>query len=378
MASKFVNNSWEASKTETSSKLPPPLPLYSSTSFVPQDHPHTLSAPKCTPTSPSSMSTARGMRCLWCREVRMRFAIEACKTRRTTDEKLAAQQRRLADGGHPSNFGCLANSFLGKHEIAHPDGRRSSRLGEGNLRILEHGVPVKPPARQYKNVAEPVIGQRVGSPTTKGPSSATRPRRRPCRTRDSRTWWKAPKRLFMSIFSDKCGTNWREYADLDMRPECYCRRQRTPLAPSVSKRAKVGAQTSAHSTPRRKRLSPLKFVVSRAAKVLKFKQCEFRVHAGNAQPARRDLFLISPQLSAVVGPESVASWHPRSEFVSVVPTGGAKKIPPGENEALGTLEKKTYGYMIYRMSCTYVDTYFSKLETDGVKNEGPRTGKAIR
>ncbi|KAJ7251323.1 hypothetical protein C8J57DRAFT_1352833, partial [Mycena rebaudengoi] len=50
-------------------------------------------------------------------------------------------------------------------------------------------------------------------------------------------------------------------------------------------------------------------------KVLKCKQCEFRVHAGNVQPARRDspLSLISPQLSAVVGPESVASWVRQNE-----------------------------------------------------------------
>ncbi|KAJ7251307.1 hypothetical protein C8J57DRAFT_1520652 [Mycena rebaudengoi] len=283
MASKFVNNSWEASKTETlrsavqTPAASPPLLVYVLCSARPSPHP--LRSQMHTNFSFLNVDRARHA-----------MLVSA--------EEIAAFEDAIA-------------------YIAVRDDIATCGRGERNLRILEHGVPVKPPARQYKNVAEPVIGQRVGSPTTRGPSSATRPRRRPCRTRDSRTWWKAPKRLFMSIFSDKCGTNWREYADLDMRPECYCRRQRTPLAPSVSKRAKVGAQTSAHSTPRRKRLSPLKFVVSRAAKVLKFKQCEFRVHAAFCSGG--------PRIRRFVG--MLERRDP--EFVSVVPTGGAKKIPPG-------------------------------------------------
>lgn len=71
-----------------------------------------------------------------------------------------------------------------------------------------------------------------------------------CRTRDSKVWWKAPKGLSTNILCDKCGPNWRRYADLNVRPlreeslpstkaKAVEKREGTPLTGPVSKRAKV-------------------------------------------------------------------------------------------------------------------------------------------
>lgn len=115
-------------------------------------------------------------------------------------------------------------------------------------------MPVKPPGRQYKSVAEAIIGQRVGLADDEG-SIISHPSKTAtcgaCRTRDSRTWWKAPKGLSTSILCDTCGTNWRKYADLNVRPireeslpataakKVAEKREGTPLAGPVAKRARV-------------------------------------------------------------------------------------------------------------------------------------------
>ena len=39
-----------------------------------------------------------------------------------------------------------------------------------------------------------------------------------CRTRESETWWKAPKGLPTNVLCDHCGLSWRKYADLNVRP----------------------------------------------------------------------------------------------------------------------------------------------------------------
>ncbi|KAJ7252560.1 hypothetical protein C8J57DRAFT_1722799 [Mycena rebaudengoi] len=196
---------------------------------------------------------------------------------------------------------------------------RSSKLGEENLRILEHGVPVKPPGRQYKNVAEAVTGQRVGladeglaiSHPSKMATCGM------CRTRDSRTWWKAPKGLSASILCDTCGTNWRKYADLNVRPvreeslpattklpKAVEKREGTPLAGSASKHPKVDVRVRAFDTP-------VLSVCRRSNST--YGRSQERPAGEGFEPARRDLFLISPQLSAIVGPESVASWIRQDE-----------------------------------------------------------------
>lgn len=67
-----------------------------------------------------------------------------------------------------------------------------------------------------------------------------------CRTRESDIWWRAPKGLATSILCDTCGTNWRKYADLNVRPtreeilppgrKGVEKREGTPLsAPSVKR-----------------------------------------------------------------------------------------------------------------------------------------------
>ncbi|KAJ7066423.1 hypothetical protein C8F01DRAFT_981507 [Mycena amicta] len=204
---------------------------------------------------------------------------------------------------------------------------KCSKLGEENLRILEHGKPAKPPAKQYRSIEEAAAGQRVGPSSDDGSvvgHSAKTATCGACRTRDSKTWWKAPKGLSTSILCDTCGTNWRKYADLNVRPlreeslpvsttttttatatiatkkptEKAEKREGTPLQGPVAKRARTS--TSAQSTPPPPASAVLQIRCMAChkngplGKVLKCKQCSFRIHAGVC--------------GAVVDPNSVDSW----------------------------------------------------------------------
>jgi hypothetical protein len=71
-----------------------------------------------------------------------------------------------------------------------------------------------------------------------------------CRTRESQTWWKAPKGLATDVLCDTCGTNWRKYADINVRPlreeslpttkvDPLGKRGGTPLVGPSTKRARV-------------------------------------------------------------------------------------------------------------------------------------------
>ena len=69
-----------------------------------------------------------------------------------------------------------------------------------------------------------------------------------CRTRESETWWKAPKGLPTNVLCDHCGLSWRKYADLNVRPireepvpkaKAGDKREGTPLNGPTTKRAKV-------------------------------------------------------------------------------------------------------------------------------------------
>ncbi|KAJ6619944.1 hypothetical protein B0H10DRAFT_1912520 [Mycena sp. CBHHK59/15] len=189
---------------------------------------------------------------------------------------------------------------------------KCAKLGEENLRILEHGLPAKLPGRQYKNVAEAVIGQRVGLSDDEG-SIISHPSKTAtcgaCRTRDSKTWWKAPKGLSTSILCDTCGTNWRKYADINVRPvreeslpatkpKVVEKREGTPLTGPVAKRARTSASAQSTPPPPVSAAPQIRCICclknGPLGKVLKCKQCEFRVHAGAC--------------GAVVDPESVDSW----------------------------------------------------------------------
>ena len=70
-----------------------------------------------------------------------------------------------------------------------------------------------------------------------------------CRTRESDTWWRAPKGLATDILCETCGTNWRKYADLNVRPlreeivppgkRGADKREGTPLSAPNTKRLRV-------------------------------------------------------------------------------------------------------------------------------------------
>lgn len=79
-----------------------------------------------------------------------------------------------------------------------------------------------------------------------------------CRTRESETWWKAPKGLVTNVLCDNCGISWRKYADLNIRPmredavtksKLAEKREGTPLAQTVAKRPRVGISLFALPLP---------------------------------------------------------------------------------------------------------------------------------
>ncbi|KAI0794573.1 hypothetical protein C8Q74DRAFT_1366004 [Fomes fomentarius] len=165
---------------------------------------------------------------------------------------------------------------------------KNSKLKEENIRIRAaraNGVDEK----QEASVREPTPDDDEGSIVTelkKGHSSCGA-----CRTRESDVWWKAPKGLPTNILCDSCGLSWRKYADLTVRPiredplskaKTGDKREGTPVngAPS-SKRAKTA---SSQSTPPPPAAPQLRCVACQrngpVGKVLRCKQCQFRVHPG--------------------------------------------------------------------------------------------------
>ncbi|KAF8075155.1 PHD-zinc-finger like domain-containing protein [Lyophyllum atratum] len=186
---------------------------------------------------------------------------------------------------------------------------KSGKVGEENRRFRQEGPPQKAPHRQYTSPEHARDGQKVGLSDDEG-SIIAQPSKSPscaaCRTRESPTWWKAPKGLATNIMCDSCGTGWRKYADLVVRPvreesitagkSRMEKREGTPLAGPSSKRARTTA--SAHSTPppavvnvpHIRCLACLKN--GPIGKVLKCKTCHLRVHAGScgalADPAALD------------------------------------------------------------------------------------------
>lgn len=202
------------------------------------------------------------------------------------------------------------------------------KLGEENRRRKSTGPPPKPVRLQYNTPAEASSGQHVGH-SDDDSSIIAQPSKTPscgaCRTRESKTWWKAPKGLSTNILCDTCGSNWRKYADLNVRPlreesvpttKAREKREGTPLAGPSTKRPRVSpyrmretpppliivlqTTASAHSTP-----PPTISIAAQnrclgcqktgpPGKVLKCKQCGFRVHIGI--------------IGAQVDPSAVDSW----------------------------------------------------------------------
>lgn len=116
----------------------------------------------------------------------------------------------------------------------------SSKLCEENARIRAGFVVKKEDSLMLDDE-----GSIVKQPTKGNAHCAA------CRTKESSTWWKAPKGLSTNILCDACGMCWRKYADLNVRtvredPPVSVKvkvneskRDGTPLAAPPAKRARV-------------------------------------------------------------------------------------------------------------------------------------------
>ncbi|KAH9944958.1 uncharacterized protein BXZ73DRAFT_95950 [Epithele typhae] len=168
---------------------------------------------------------------------------------------------------------------------------KSAKVGEENARIRAAraaGLDVKSssPAREASPEEEEgsvIVEMRRGHPSCGA-----------CRTRESALWWKAPKGLATTILCESCGPSWRKYADLNVRPvreeapvkvaKAENKREGTPLAGPSTKRAKtVSSQHSTPPPPPPPSVPQLRCVACQKngpeGKVLRCKQCQFRVHA---------------------------------------------------------------------------------------------------
>jgi hypothetical protein len=131
------------------------------------------------------------------------------------------------------------------------------KLAEENAGIRASGDPVTPTYPRWGTISEAAEGQHVGlsdDESIADQSSDVDNICGACRTRESKTWWKAPKGLATDILCDTCGINWRKYADLNVRPsreesllaakaKSAEKREGTPLAGPSMKRARVSACT---------------------------------------------------------------------------------------------------------------------------------------
>ncbi|KAH9851909.1 hypothetical protein C2E23DRAFT_869052 [Lenzites betulinus] len=163
---------------------------------------------------------------------------------------------------------------------------KNSKLGEENVRIRlarANGVDEKVGATTREPTPEDEEGSIVLEPPRNVSCGA-------CRTRESDVWWRAPKGFPTGVLCDSCGLGWRKYADLNVRPireevvskaKTGEKREGTPLnGAGPSKRAKT---VSSQATP--PPVAPqLRCVACQCngpmGKVLRCKQCQFRVHAG--------------------------------------------------------------------------------------------------
>ncbi|KAF8892173.1 hypothetical protein BD779DRAFT_1670511 [Infundibulicybe gibba] len=230
----------------------------------------------------------------------------------TRDEEVAFEDGILTHGGELR----AVREEVGTRsmpEVVRYYGRwKNSKLQQENQRILEMGAPPKPVNRRYQSADEAREGQHVGLPDEEE-SVIRQPSKMPvcgaCRTRESKAWWKAPKGLPSSILCDTCGTNWRKYADLNVRPlreesvpinkgKANEKREGTPLTGPSTKRAKTTASAQStpppavSTTPQLRCLTCMKN--GPIGKVLQCQRCTLRVHAGC--------------YGAIVDPASVDSW----------------------------------------------------------------------
>ncbi|GBE86744.1 hypothetical protein SCP_0906250 [Sparassis crispa] len=167
---------------------------------------------------------------------------------------------------------------------------KNSKLGEENIRIRAARSGGRDDAVRFTSPALSIDEGSIVRELTRGNNSCGA-----CRTRESDVWWKAPKGLPTNILCDNCGISWRKYADLNVRPvreealakaKSGDKREGTPLHGPASKRAKT--TPSVTSTPPPSGPVPattqLRCLACQkqgpAGKVLRCRQCQFRVHAG--------------------------------------------------------------------------------------------------
>ncbi|KAG6829064.1 hypothetical protein H0H92_005838 [Tricholoma furcatifolium] len=171
---------------------------------------------------------------------------------------------------------------------------KSAKVGEENRRLSKSGPRKKAQHRKYETREQALEGQHVGLSEKEG-SIIGEPSKPPtcaaCRTRESQTWWKAPKGLSTTFMCNKCGLDWRKYADLVVRPlrdesvgkSRGEKREGTPLTAPSAKRSRTSASVA--STPPPPNVVQIRCLACNKngpiGKVLKCKTCQFRVHAGS-------------------------------------------------------------------------------------------------
>ncbi|KAG5725072.1 Lid2 complex component snt2 [Termitomyces sp. T112] len=184
---------------------------------------------------------------------------------------------------------------------------KSIKVGEGNRRLAKGGPRLKVKHRKFESPEQALEGQRVGLSDDEGSiieQSSKAPTCAACRSRESSTWWKAPKGLSSDIMCDSCGTGWRKYADLVVRPlrdEAIAsgksrleKREGTPLVGPSAKRARTSTSAASTPPPAVGNVPQLRCLACMKngpiGKVLKCKNCQLRIHAGScgeiADPAQ--------------------------------------------------------------------------------------------
>ncbi|KAI0339680.1 hypothetical protein BDW22DRAFT_1486765 [Trametopsis cervina] len=163
---------------------------------------------------------------------------------------------------------------------------KNAKLGEQNARVKAaraagKPAPVAPPADTSDDEGS-VVTELTRTDNSCGA----------CRTRESETWWKAPKALSLAtnVLCDNCGISWRKYADLNVRPfredtisktKPVEKREGTPLAAPNSKRPRTSVSTS---TPPPAVIPQVRCLACHKngppSKILRCSQCQFRVHPG--------------------------------------------------------------------------------------------------
>ncbi|KAI0791951.1 hypothetical protein C8Q75DRAFT_610949 [Abortiporus biennis] len=164
---------------------------------------------------------------------------------------------------------------------------KNMKLGEENRRIKLarlSGLEAPPDNPVSGNVTDDddssiIMDLPSGKPTTCGA----------CRTRESEVWWKGPKGN-AEILCENCSVSWRKYADINVRSsreetvvkKTVEKREGTPLTGPVQKRPRTTSRTSTPPVPQA--TAQIKCTACHKngpmGKVLRCKQCHFRVHAG--------------------------------------------------------------------------------------------------